>query len=357
MKRHFFKQSLLRTMMIVATLLFMMPAQNAWADNVATATVDGNTYTYSSLEAAVSAANGAQSTATVTLLKDITEQPCSLEVRKPMIIDLNNHRINTTSDNPFFIYLSNGQQMTIKNGSIRGRQNDVYIYKGEAVLENITAEAPSSGSNCVRVCNTCTLTVSKRITFDASIDNQGFVKIADGQTLYDNEGNIYSGSYYRQDAKVLNNKTLSSLVTVTANGITDTYNSLESAVSAATYAYIKYGTAATVKLNHDITQQTCSLEVKKPMIIDLNNHRINSTANFSLFYIYLSDGQQMTIKNGSIRGTEYDVYIYKGEAVLENITAEAPSSGSNCVGVCNTCTLTVSKRMYCEDSLWPDALR
>ena len=57
MKRHFFKQSLLRTMMIVATLLFMMPAQNAWADNVATATVDGNTYTYSSLEAAVSAAN------------------------------------------------------------------------------------------------------------------------------------------------------------------------------------------------------------------------------------------------------------------------------------------------------------
>ena len=29
MKRHFFKQSLLRTMMIVATLLFMMPAQNA----------------------------------------------------------------------------------------------------------------------------------------------------------------------------------------------------------------------------------------------------------------------------------------------------------------------------------------
>ena len=37
MKRHFSKQSLLRTMMIVATLLFIMPAQNAWTDNVATA--------------------------------------------------------------------------------------------------------------------------------------------------------------------------------------------------------------------------------------------------------------------------------------------------------------------------------
>ena len=197
MKRHFFKQSLLRTMMIVATLLFMMPAQNAWADNVATATVDGNTYTYSSLEAAVSAANGAQSTATVTLLKDITEQPCSLEVRKPMIIDLNNHRINTTTNySLFYIYLSNGQQMTIKNGSIRGRQNDVYIYKGEAVLENITAEAPSSGSDCVYICNTCTLTVSKRITFYASINNSGIVKIASGQTLYDKNGIEYDHSLF-----------------------------------------------------------------------------------------------------------------------------------------------------------------
>ena len=351
MKRHFFKQSLLRTMMIVATLLFMMPAQKAWADNVATATVDGNTYTYSSLEAAVSAANGAQSTATVTLLKDITEQPCSLEVRKPMIIDLNNHRINTTTNySLFYIYLSNGQQMTIKNGSIRGRQNDVYIYKGEAVLENITAEAPSSGSDCVYICNTCSLTISKSITFDASIYNQGYVKIASGQKLYDKNGIEYSG-YINSRVDDLANNTLSSLVTVTANGITDTYNSLESAVSAATYAYTTYGTAATVKLNHDITQQTCSLEVKKPMIIDLNNHRINSTANFSLFYIYLSNGQQMTIKNGSIRGTEYDVYIYKGEAVLENITAEAPSSGSNCVRVCNTCSLTVSKRITFDASI------
>ncbi|WP_294748351.1 leucine-rich repeat protein [uncultured Prevotella sp.] len=358
MKRHFSKQSLLRTMMIVATLLFMMPAQNAWADNVATATVDGNTYTYSSLEAAVSAANGAQSTATVTLLKDITEQPCSLEVKKPMIIDLNNHRINTTTNYYlFYIYLSNGQQMTIMNGSIRGRQNDVYIYKGEAVLENITAEAPSSGSDCVYICNTCSLTISKSITFDASIYNQGYVKIASGQKLYDKNGIEYSGYINSRVANLANN-TLSYLVTVTANGTTTPYNSLQDAVSAAANAYTTYGTAATITLNHDITAQTCSLEVRKPMIIDLNGHVVNANNlnyGYGIFSIMNAEGQ-VIIKNGTIsrRGVNdyngFAIYNYNSNVELENVTVKNTYSTDNpCLY--NSGTLTISKNITLVGSI------
>ena len=253
MKRHFFKQSLLRTMMIVATLLFMMPAQNAWADNVATATVDGNTYNYSSLEAAVSAANGAQSTATVTLLKDITEQPCSLEVRKPMIIDLNGHTVN--ADNLPYAYgvfsiLNNSGQVVIKNGTISrmGASGNfvyaIYNYCNDLILENVTVKNTYSAANpCLY--NNGTLTISKNITLVGSIKNSGTVQIASGQTLYDKNGIDYYGNLNSSRVANLANNTLSSLVTVTANGTTTSYNSLQDAVSAANSAE----SAATITLN------------------------------------------------------------------------------------------------------------
>ena len=71
-------------------LMLLLTVTTTWADNVATVTANGNTITCSSLESAVSAATDAYTTygtaATITLYQDITEQSCSLEVRKPMII-------------------------------------------------------------------------------------------------------------------------------------------------------------------------------------------------------------------------------------------------------------------------------
>ena len=320
-------------------------------------TANGATTHYNSLESAVSAATYAYNTygtaATITLYQDITEQSCSLEVRKPMIVDLNGHVVNATNlaygYGIFSIYNADGQ-VIIKNGTISRRGESsyngyaIYNYNGNLELENVTVKNTYSTANpCIYINSTCSLTVSKGITFVGSINNSGTVRIASGQTLYDKNGIEYSG--YISSSRVANlaNNTLSFLVTVTANGATNHYSSLLDAVSAATDAYNTYGTSATIKLYHNITAQPCTLMVTKPMIIDLNNHRINTTAYYSLFYIYLSNGQQMTIKNGSIRGREYDVYINKGEAVLENITAEDPSYGSNCVYICSTCTLTVSK--------------
>ena len=352
-------------MMIVATLLFMMPAQNAWADNVATATVDGNTYTYSSLEAAVSAANGAQSTATVTLLKDITEQPCSLEVRKPMIIDLNGHVVN--ADNLTYAYgifsIMNAEgQVIIKNGTIsrRGVNNyngfAIYNYNSNVELENVTVKNTySTAKPCLY--NNSTLTISKGITFVGSIDNSGTVQIASGQKLYDKNGIEYSGYINSRVANLANN-TLSSLVTVTANGTTTPYNSLQDAVSAAANAYTTYGTAATITLNHDITEQPCSLEVRKPMIIDLNGHVVNAdnlTYAYGIFSIMNAEGQ-VIIKNGTIsrRGVNnyngFAIYNYNSNVELENVTVKNTYSTDNpCLY--NNGTLTISKNITLVGSI------
>ena len=323
-------------------IFVMLTAQTAWAEDVATATIDGNTYTYSSLESAISAANSAQSAATVTLLKDLTEQTCSLEVTKPMIIDLNGHVVkyaNKSLDyDLFYLTPGKGNTVTIKNGTVFAISESLRIRSGEVVIENLTVEKNTTTGDCISVSYDATLTLSQCVSFKGMIFSQGTVQIATGQTLYDNDGNVYSGVYHLEKAYVLNNKTLTPFATLVVGGISTPYNSFESAVSAANSAE----STATVNLYQDITEKSCSLKVSKPMVIDLNNHRINSTDD-NPFFIYLSNGQQMTIKNGSVHGKREAVKLLRGEAVLENITAEAPSNGSDCVKICSTCTLTVSK--------------
>ena len=334
----------------IITLVLAFTAMTAWADNVATATIDGNTYTYSSLESAISAANSAQSAATVTLLKDITEQPCSLEVRAPMIIDLNGHVVKYANKNLdydlFYFVPGTGNMVTIKNGTVHAISESLYISNGEVVIENLTVENDTPTTYCIKVLNNATLTLSQCVSFKGILFSKGTVRIADGQTLYDNDGNVYSGSYYGQNANVLNNKTLTPFATLVVGGISTPYNSFESAVNAANSAE----STATVNLYQDITEQTCSLEVRKPMIIDLNGHVVNAdnlTYAYGIFSILNAEGL-VIIKNGTIsrKGVNdyngFAIYNYSSNLELENVTVKNTySTAKPCLY--NNSTLTISK--------------
>ena len=334
----------------IITLVLAFTAMTAWADNVATATIDGNTYTYSSLESAISAANSAQSAATVTLLKDITEQPCSLEVRAPMIIDLNGHVVKYANKNLdydlFYFVPGTGNTVTIKNGTVHAISESLYISNGEVVIENLTVENDTPTTYCIKVLNNATLTLSQCVSFKGILFSKGTVRIADGQTLYDNDGNVYSGSYYGQNANVLNNKTLTPFATLVVGGISTPYNSFESAVNAANSAE----STATVNLYQDITEQTCSLEVRKPMIIDLNGHVVNAdnlTYAYGIFSILNAEGL-VIIKNGTIsrKGVNdyngFAIYNYSSNLELENVTVKNTySTAKPCLY--NNSTLTISK--------------
>ena len=333
------------------TLMFiMLTATTAWAEDVATATIDGNTYTYSSLESAISAANGAQSTATVTLLKDITEQPCSLEVRKPMIIDLNGHVVKNTNKNLesdlFYLKPGAGNTVTIKNGSVCASRKSLYVEDGRVVIENLTVENIIPTGYCIMVYYDATLTLSQCVSFKGVVFSKGTVQIADGQTLYDNDGNVYEGEYEGENGYAFNNKTLTPFAKLVVGGISTPYNSLKDAVSAANSAE----SAATVNLYQDITEQTCSLEVSKPMVIDLNGHTVNAD---NLPYAYgvfsiLNNSGQVVIKNGTISrmgasgNFVYAIYNYCNDLVLENVTVKNTYSAANpCLF--NNGTLTISK--------------
>ena len=334
----------------IITLVLAFTAMTVWADNVATATIDGNTYTYSSLESAISAANSAQSAATVTLLKDITEQPCSLEVRAPMIIDLNGHVVKYANKNLdydlFYLKPGTGNTVTIKNGTVHAISESLYISNGEVVIENLTVENDIPTTYCIKVLNNATLTLSQCVSFKGILFSKGTVRIADGQTLYDNDGNVYSGSYYGQNANVLNNKTLTPFATLVVGGISTPYNSFESAVNAANSAE----STATVNLYQDITEQTCSLEVRKPMIIDLNGHVVNAdnlTYGYGIFSILNAEGL-VIIKNGTIsrKGANsyngFAIYNYSSNLELENVTVKNTySTAKPCLY--NNSTLTISK--------------
>ena len=332
------------------TLIFVMLTTTAWAEDVATATIDGNTYTYSTLESAISAANSAQSAATVTLLKDLTEQTCSLEVTKPMIIDLNGHVVkyanNSLESYLFYLKPGAGNTVTIKNGTVYAISESLYISNGEVVIENLTVENDIPTTYCIKVLNNATLTLSQCVSFKGTLFCKGTVQIATGQTLYDNDGNVYSGVYHLEKANVLNNKTLTPFATLVVGGISTPYNSFESAVSAANSAE----STATVNLYQDITEQTCSLEVRKPMIIDLNGHVVNAdnlTYAYGIFSIMNAEGQ-VIIKNGTIsrRGVNdyngFAIYNYSSNLELENVTVKNTYSAANpCLF--NNGTLTISK--------------
>lgn len=113
------------------------------------------------------------------------------------------------------------------------------------------------------------------------------------------------------------------VASVTLNGNTTYYESLQAAVAAA-------GEGATVKLLADVT---ADVVLNKNIILDLNGKTLTGTGTKGKATLTVENGAVVTVKNGSVIGTENTYYNIQnnGTATFEDITATAGNTGSSMI--------------------------
>lgn len=161
------RRKLLSVVLCVCMMLTMAPF--AFAEEDTTVAKIGDT-SYSTLDAAVSAANSSESTTTIELLKNVTIAS-QLTFSKPIILNGNNHTITATGESEWtgndgkhlLLITSNGVTINNTNFNCANVAYDVHVYKATGVtFSNVTIKnscGAALGVNASKVTVTGTLTM------------------------------------------------------------------------------------------------------------------------------------------------------------------------------------------------------